>query len=353
MKKRYLLFTAFLLCVFTQTAFAGNPDRQGEAGAYELLMNPWARSTGLHGMVTARIRGVEAMRINPAGLGFTRKTEIIAAHSFYLQGTSIGLNAFGIGQRLGKSGVIGVSIMAIDFGEMPVTTTDQPEGTGTTFSPSFFNIGISYAYVFDEKISVGATVRLVSESISNATASAVALDAGIQYVTGPKKNVKIGISLRNIGSKMRFSGEGLSFTGNAPDPDDEDYQLQISQKPAGYELPSQLNIGFAYDVYMGNADRNRLTFIGNFTSNSFGTDNFGAGVEYGFREMFMVRAGYRADPGYFNADDQKPVYTGLSGGVSLNVPVKKGSETRIGVDYSYRHSNPFNGSHNVGLRFNL
>ena len=47
---------------------AGNPDRQGEAGAHELLINPWARSAGLHTLNTSSIMGVEAMRLNIAGL---------------------------------------------------------------------------------------------------------------------------------------------------------------------------------------------------------------------------------------------------------------------------------------------
>ena len=56
------------LLLLLNNAFAGNPDRQGEAGAYELLMNPWARSAGLHTLTTANIMGVEALQLNVAGL---------------------------------------------------------------------------------------------------------------------------------------------------------------------------------------------------------------------------------------------------------------------------------------------
>ena len=57
----------FCFLFFATVVEAGNPDRQGEAGAYELLMNPWARSAGLHTMTTSMIMGVEALRLNPAG----------------------------------------------------------------------------------------------------------------------------------------------------------------------------------------------------------------------------------------------------------------------------------------------
>ena len=58
MNKKILLSVFLTLSFFS--ASAGNPDRQGEAGAYELLLNPWARTIGLHSMTTASVRGVEA-----------------------------------------------------------------------------------------------------------------------------------------------------------------------------------------------------------------------------------------------------------------------------------------------------
>ena len=62
----YILFAVVMSLTMCHSAFAGNPDRQGEAGAYELLMNPWARSAGLHSMGTSFVNGVEAMRLNVA-----------------------------------------------------------------------------------------------------------------------------------------------------------------------------------------------------------------------------------------------------------------------------------------------
>ena len=41
---RFILPFILGLVIFLGTANAGNPDRQGEAGATELLLNPWARS---------------------------------------------------------------------------------------------------------------------------------------------------------------------------------------------------------------------------------------------------------------------------------------------------------------------
>ena len=50
MKNIYrLLIAIFFVGLFvgpTYQAFAGNKDRSGQAGGAELIINPWARSTG-------------------------------------------------------------------------------------------------------------------------------------------------------------------------------------------------------------------------------------------------------------------------------------------------------------------
>ena len=330
---------------------AGNPDRQGEAGAYELLMNPWARSAGLHTMSTSMIRGVEALRLNPAGLARINATEVLFGHARYLEGTDLKMNAFGLAQKVGKSGTFGLSLMSLDIGEIPVTTTDQPEGTGATFSPNFFNLGLSYAHTFENKISVGITLRAISESIADLSAFGFGIDAGVQYVTGPADNFKFGISLRNIGSRMSFDGQGLSLPTQNPD-GTLSYDITVNQRSAEFELPSVLNIGMSYDINV--TKDNRITVLGNFTANSFARDQLGAGVEYSLKDMFMLRAAYKVEVGLSAGQEaEKSVYSGLSAGVSVEVPVKKQGSNRFGIDYAYRATQPFSGTHNIAVRIML
>ncbi len=344
MKKFYLLVVGLALSI---TAFAGNPDRQGEAGAAQLLLNPYARSAGLHTMTTANVSGVEALRINPAGLGRIGRTQVVASHALYLQGTDIGLNAIGLAARVGKNGTFGFSLMSIDFGDIAVTTADQPEGTGANFSPSFFNMGVSYAHIFENKVSVGVTFRIVSEGLSDVNAFGFALDAGVQYVAGEQDEFKFGISLRNVGSRMTYGGQGLS----TPSPvAGGQYNITLNQRAAGFEMPSMLNIGAAYDFNLN--ESNRITVIGNFTANSFSLDNIGGGLEYSLNDIFQLRAGYRTEIG--QEDEAKtPIYTGLSAGASVEVPLSKGKETRFGIDYAYRQTQVWNGTHNIGIRFDF
>lgn len=345
MKFNRLVFIMIALMSWALQVEAGNPDRQGEAGAYELLMNPWARSSGLHSLSTSFVGGVEAMRINVAGVGRINETEIIVSNSQYFVGTGISMNAAGLAQRIGENGALGISIMALDFGDIDVTTVNNPEGNGATFSPSFFNLGVSYTHTFENKVSVGVLVRGVSEAIADVSAFGLAIDAGVQYVTGEKDQFKFGISLRNIGNKMQFGGEGLADVAT----NGEDQELRFDVQASGFEMPSMLNIGLSYDFYL--AEFNRLTAFGNFRANSFLRDELGGGLEYSFKDMFMLRAAYVYNIGQSGED--QGVYTGLAAGVSFDVPLKKDSNRKLGIDYSYRDTDPFNGTHNFGLRISL
>jgi len=341
-----LLSLAFLL--LSADIFAGNPDRQGQAGAGELLMNPWGRSAGLHSMSTSSVRGVEAMRINIAGLSRIGSGELSVTNNRLFEGTGMALNALGFATKLGQNGALGVSFASMDFGKIPVTTVNQPEGTGGTFNPSFFHFGLGYSYTYANKISVGMLIRGISESIPDVSAFGYAIDAGVQYVSGERENFKLGISLRNIGSPMRFGGQGLSVQRNNPDPaGGVIYDLTFDNRSADFELPSMLNIGVSYDYYVG--EENYLRVLTNFTSNAFSRDQVGAGAEFTYQNLVTLRAAYKVDLG--SSDDATTnIYTGLAAGFSVEVPYKKGGQNNLGLDYGFRATNPFRGSHNFTVR---
>ncbi len=352
--KKYITLALVLIMAFSLKVEAGNPDRQGQAGAYELLLNPWARSSGLKGLNTSRIEGIEALRINNAGLAFINKTQVVLARTMYLQGADIGLNGLGLAQRISEKGVLGLSLMSVDFGEIPITTTEIPEGIGATYKPLFFNMGIGYAHKFSDRISTGVTLRVISESGQNVSAFGAAIDAGIQYRL---KKLSLGISLRNIGIAMKFNGgDGHSFIGSSPpneaDPTNGIDQFTVAVIPNSFELPTVLNIGGAYDFKFAE-DAHRVTTMVNFTSNSFSKDQFGVGLEYSMKEMFMFRVAYQYEDGIFDSEQRTNAHTGLAAGLSVQVPIKKGSDTKLGIDYAYQTTSPFNGTHSIGLRFDL
>ncbi len=352
MKKIYSLLIPMVLITLSLTSLkeakAGNEDRVGQAGAGELLINPWARSSGWGGVNTANSRGLEASFNNIAGLAFTQKTEIIFSQTSYLKGSDVNISTFGFSQKVGETGVIGLSIMALSVGEIQIRTVNQPDGGIGTFKPSFINIGVSYAHTFSNSIYGGINFKIISESISNVSAQGIAIDAGIQYVTGPTDNIKFGISLKNVGPTLSFSGDGFAFSGTQ---NGSVNSHTIEERQAEFELPSLINIGGAYDFNFN--EENRLTLAANFTSNSFSKDQYTLGAEYGFMQYLMVRAGFTYEKGILDKLTRTTALTGPCAGVTIQAPINKEKGSTFSIDYSYRASDPWQGCHTISARFNL
>lgn len=339
-------------------ANAGNPERAGQAGASQLLINPYARSAGWAGANGARSKGLESQYTNVAGIAYTKKTELMFMRSAWLVGTGININTFGLTQKVGETGAIGLGIMSINAGKIERTTEDQPEGGLGTFSPRFTNIALSYAKGFSDNIYGGITVRVISEGIDNVKAQGVSVDAGIQYHTGKYDNIHLGVALKNVGPKMQYKGDGLSSQKTVTNAYGLDYQLTGANKSAAFELPALLNISGAYDIYLlkdtaGRMKTHRVTIAANYTSNSFTKDNYLVGLEYGWKDMVMVRAGMATEKGIFQGDaNRTTAFTGPSCGATVEIPFGEKKST-VGVDYSYRFTNPFGGVHSFGVRINL
>ena len=359
MKHNYKIAAIILGCIFfsLQTTFAGNPDRAGQSGATELLINPWARSSGFGGSNVAGARGIESAFTNCSGIAFTKKTEIVFSHQLYLQGTGITLNTIGGSQHVGETGAIGIAVTAMDFGDIDITTDEYPEaGKLGKFSPQFLNFGVGYSKNFSDDIAGGLMVKVITEKIADLSARGVALDAGIQYTAGKQDQMKFGIALKNWGPKMKYSGDGLSFKTPVPGATNGANTMTVDQRSAQFELPALLNIGVGYDIYFkkdtAEIKNNRITINGAFTSNSFSKDQFKLGLEYGWRNILMVRAGYTFEKGIFSSVDRTNVYTGPSAGFTLEVPMGK-NKSAFGIDYAYIASKPFGGTHSLGVRINL
>lgn len=331
------ILTSACALMLSVAAIAGNKDRSGQAGAGELLINPWARSGGLFGLNAANVTGVEAMKVNIAGLAKTTQTEFGLAHTRYLFGTGTNINNLAVAHNLGETGVIGVNIMSMNFGEIPITTETSPEGGIGMYKPSFLNFTVGLGHTFSKNMSAGLSMTYVNEAISNIRASAMSFDAGIQYTNGKRDNLHIAITLRNVGTNIRFTGDGFSFNGTSPD---FGKNITVQSRTDKFQLPSQLNIATAYDFYLDEAKatdeknpEHRLTSMVSFISNSFSSDWLGLGFEYAFKERFMARAAYRYETDIMDKANSVTMYTGLSAGLTFQSTI---GGNNLAVDYGFR-----------------
>lgn len=355
--KKYITIAIISVCSI-MAGQAGNPDRAGGAGATQLLINPFGRSGGVMGANSASLRGVEAMQFNVGGLAYVQKTEIALNQVVYLQGSGVFVNNFSLGQALGNDNVIGLSLTRMDFGNIPVTSETQPDGTLGTYTPQVLNLGFAYAKKFSNSITGGVLIRYITEGLANVRATGVAIDAGVDYQTSlnPKNKIKkedfrFGISVRNIGPDMGYSGSGLSFRSINPITEADRRAVYATQN---FNLPALVHIGVAYDIRldkMPDIYNHRLTPMGNFNYNAFSNNVTSVGVEYGYKETIMVRGGY-AYQANNNETEFRTQYTGPSAGATIQMPVSK-KGTMLALDFSYAPTRVFNGIYNISLRFAL
>tara|TARA_B100001115_G_scaffold178375_1_gene167760 strand:+ start:948 stop:2003 length:1056 start_codon:yes stop_codon:yes gene_type:complete len=345
-KKTILIIAVLSSC----SVWAGNEDRAGSAGATDLLINPWARSSAWGSAGLSSVNGLEAVFLNVAGLAYADQTEVQFCRTNWMGNISgIGLNSAGLAQRVGEAGVLGISFVSLNYGDIEITTTALPEGGIGYFNPSSTNFTVSYAKKFSSSISGGMNLKVVSQSISNVSAQGVALDAGIRYVTGDQDNIKFAISLKNVGPPMSYSGDGLSLDMLNPS---TSLSIGMVQRSSSFEMPSQLSIGTSYDFIF--SENSVLTAAGSFSANSFSRDQFHGGLKWKVKTdkaSFGLMGGFVYEQGIFNADEMATALSGPCGGFSFEFPFGD-SGSNIGINYAYRQS-VLGGIHTVGGRINI
>ena len=337
--------------LLTFSVHAQNEDRIGAAGASELLINPWARSAGLGDAGIATTKGLESQHLNIAGLAFTDRTQIKFNYTNWLGSAGVSLNSAGIAQRVSDQDVVAVSVQAFGYGDIDITTVQNPEGNIGTFSPRKNILGLGYAREFSNSIYAGLNVKIISEQISNLRASGVALDAGVKYVTGEQDQINFGITLKNVGPTMVFRGDGLNtpifYQSNGA-------IATLNQRPASFEMPSLLQLGGGYDFIFN--ESNKLTTAIGFTANSFTNNQFRFGLDYhyslGESAAFNMRAGYVLEENVWDADLRTTALAGPTAGVSVDV-LTGANKSPIGFEYAVRQASVFGWIHTFGITISL
>jgi hypothetical protein len=328
------IFTLFLLVLVCGSIYAGDVGRKGTTGAEELLIPVGARGIATGGAFLATLTGLESIYYNPAGLDMTPRTEAMFSYMTYI--ADINISYFAISTSLGDLGSIGLSFKTFDFGEIPVTTVDFPDGTGQTYSPGFLTSTLTYSKVLTDRISVGTNLKLISESIQNASAIGFGLDMGVQYRFN--EYLSMGASIKNIGTNMQFSGQDLqtqtTVTGSNINNSAGNYEVVTEP----FQIPSYFEMSLSYTNNFN--EQNSITLASTYTANNAYEDVAHFGLEYGFMNYFFVRGGYNLAM----QNTQESIY-----GFTAGAGVQYETEGGIGItfDYAFRDVKDFPTSNHI------
>ena len=345
MNKKITYFITVLLLgtVLFADVFAGGAKRNGTAGAQELLIPSSAAGLALNGANISSVTGLDAVFYNPAGFGGTQtNTETMFSHLNYIADISMSFAAVGV--SFSDLGSLAFSLRTLNFGDIPVTTIENPYGTGSTFSPSFVTLGLTYANSLTDRIRVGVNLKLVSEKIVRTSATGFAFDAGIQYQgLAGLDGLNFGITLKNLGPQMKYDGPDLIRVASESEAKRGDNFYSIDA--ASFELPSQLELGLSYAYSLG--EQYKMVVATAFQNNNFANDEYKFGGEFVYDDMLFLRGGYS----YMGevADNEYQQFFGVTAGVGVKVDI--GLE--MVVDYAYRAAKFSESNHLIGVKFNF
>ena len=333
--KLKVIYTLLVLALLAAELFGGGGRRNGTGGAQELLLPVSARGLALSGAYTAGITGIDAIAYNPAGLGVSN-TSAEAMFSYMNYIADINFSFAAVAVHFDDFGSLGFNVRTLDFGDIPVTTIDNPEGTGAVFSPTFVILGVTYSNAITDRIRVGFTANLISEEIQRTSASGVSFDAGIQYNgIGGIEGLKLGVALLNLGPAISYDGPDLDARVNQVDAKRaaQFYRLNTAE----FELPSILEIGVAYERRF--SDQISGLVSTSFQNNNFSNDEIRLAAEFNYDDLLFLRGGYS----YIkeSLDVTEEAIFGPTFGVGLNFT--QGMD--IKVDYAFRTVEYFDANH--------
>ena len=336
--------TILILATILLSLFISAQKKVGTTSMQFLKVMPTARATAMGDASVAFIDGIDAVFWNPAGLTSIQNQEIATTYTLWIFDTKQDAIAYGI--NLGDYGTIGAQFQMTDIGNIEETKASltqfdgsgnfNPGLTGNTFTPLSLLVGVSYAQKLTDHFSTGVSIKYATEALwegnsivaplenkagakqetYNATAKVFLFDFGMRYNTG-YKSLQIGASVQNFGSQVKFAVEDY--------PTPLQFRLGISGNLLGNDalfMPDEKNtLTVSYEILQPNDYDQQMHF----------------GAEYGFMNLFKLRAGYK-----YNYDNEGLTF---GGGVKADVP-----GVLLGVDYSFGSMGTYLGNvHRISL----
>jgi len=304
--------------------YAQKVTKTGTTAAKFLSIGIGPRAISMGAAFSSVANDASAIYWNPAGIAYSDQFQGFFSNTALFAG--INVNFIGLVIPAGEIGSFAASVTAVNYGSIQVTTENQPEGTGESFSPGSYAFGLSFARFITSDFIVGATAKLVTENIYHSNATGVAFDIGTIFKT-PFYGVRFASSVSNFGTKMQMSGSDLLTRINVdPVRKGSNFTTDANVSTDQFDLPLKLQIGMSKDFVFMENQRFTLSADGIVPNDNNESVNVGGELAL-FDDMLSLRGGYKS---LFLQDSQE----GLTLGVGFKY--KRPGFIDIGIDYSYQ-----------------
>jgi hypothetical protein len=215
MKSRF-----FALCCTGILSFAVPCDLSastysGTTGFSFLNLPVGARATAMGEAFGSVPNDVQGLAYNPACLATMAASQVSFQHLTYIEDVDQEAIFFGHAGRLEEFSW-GLSANYLRVANITRTVaTLQDSGDGFTEAGSFSTydmaMGLSAAGPVTEALKAGATVKYIHESLTDASASAGAVDGGLVYRLDDAHSWNVATSVQNVGLASRFADAAVKL----------------------------------------------------------------------------------------------------------------------------------------------
>jgi len=283
-----LIMTGMMASQVTAQDFVTDVSNNGTVAAAFLEIGVGARAEAMGGAYTAQSASADMIYWNPAGLAFLDGVAASFTHTEWLAETSF--DFFSIAAPLPFfNGVVGASFTTLSVPRQIVRTVEAPEGTGEFYDARDFAVNLSLSARIIPTFSFGISGKIISQRIWSEQGSQFALDAGVFYHT-PLPGLALGASISNFGADISLTGKNLNDIID-PDPANRGIEnIPVEYKTDASPLPQIFRFGVSYTTSL--PGRGSLVTAVDLMHPTGSTESMNMGIEYGFNDIFFLRAGY-------------------------------------------------------------
>jgi len=301
---------------------------------------------------------------NPAGLANVKGFEVGLSSQDWVVG--INHSTFSAAVNMGNYGTISAWFTDFDYGSIEVTNVGNQTGTGEYYSANEIAAALAYGRNLVDWFSFGASLKMVNSNIWHSSARATALDLGVIVKTNffsktDQRNdgMRIGMSISNYGSKMRYDGIDLINPIDILENENGNYENVIGQyRTESWELPLIFRLGVSVKPVV--SDFHTLIISTDVLHPNNNSESINMGAEYSMRVVggntFYLRSGIKgfgiaqANKTKLISNIELPLST-LTFGLGYEKSIVKNKS--IGIDYSYQSIGLLGDVSLITVRFKL
>jgi len=298
----YIFFIILALATSSPAFIYAGSNDVGSSAMDFIQLNHSVKAEAVGNSLTAGTE-LSAMSLNPASIATLGHIEVQVHNLTYVEGITY-TNLSILFPFMGGNAAINAGYM--DFGSQARTTVSQPGGVGENFDANAYQVALSWAHSF-QNLSLGTSVKYLSQTLDDIDGTAVGLDVGLRYVLSSE--LAFGLSATNITlDKAKFDKES-------------------------FDLPQTYRLGFMYKTALSSYP---LVLSSDLALPAVGDLYVGAGVSYQIASLLDLRVGYST-------------YSDLSG-FSLGVGLMLDSSS---IDFTYKPHRHFGQSYRIGYGLKL